>query len=145
MPAEWARHRATWLTWPRPEGISFPDKYEPVPAVYAAFIRELGAVEEVNVNVWHGEMEEWVRGLLRAHGCPLDAVRFHHFPSYEPWCRDHGPIFLLRTRGGVTERAVVDWDYNAWGNKYPPCDLDDAIHHAWRSSVVTHHFLAQLF
>ena len=22
---------------------------------------------------------------------------------------------------------MVDWDYNAWGNKYPPCDLDDAV------------------
>ena len=23
--------------------------------------------------------------------------------------------------------AVVDWDYNAWGNKYPPFDLDEVI------------------
>jgi len=127
MPAEWAPHHGTWLTWPRPEGISFPDKYEPVPAVYAAFIRELAAVEEVNINVWNADMEAWVRGLLKANGCPLDAVRFHHFPSYEPWCRDHGPVFLVRRRGGVGERAVVDWGYNAWGNKYPPCDLDDAV------------------
>ena len=28
---------------------------------------------------------------------------------------------------GRRERAVVDWGYNAWGGKYPPCDLDDAI------------------
>ena len=33
MPAEWEPHAATWLTWPRPDGISFPNKYEPVPAV----------------------------------------------------------------------------------------------------------------
>ncbi len=127
MPAEWARHHATWLTWPRPEGISFPDRYEPVPGVYAAFIRELAAVEEVNINVWHSEMEAWVRGLLGDHGCPLVNVRFHHFPAYEPWCRDHGPIFLERERGGRGERAVVDWAYNAWGGKYPPHDLDDAV------------------
>lgn len=127
MPAEWAPHHATWLTWPRPEGISFPGKYDPVPAVYAAFIRELVAVEEVHVNVWHGDMEEWVRGLLTTHRCPLDRVRFHHFPAYEPWCRDHGPIFLRRNHGGQGERAVVDWGYNAWGNKYPPCDLDDVV------------------
>jgi agmatine deiminase len=25
------------------------------------------------------------------------------------------------------EQAVVDWDYNAWGGKYPPFDLDDVI------------------
>ena len=35
MPAEWARHDATWLTWPRPEGISFPDAFENVPALWA--------------------------------------------------------------------------------------------------------------
>src|SRR6202011_4573589 len=23
--------------------------------------------------------------------------------------------------------AVVDWDYNAWGNKYPPFDLDEVV------------------
>jgi agmatine deiminase len=127
MPAEWERHEGTWLTWPRPEGISFPDKYEPVPEVYARFIRELGAVEKVHINVWHTEMEEWVRGLLTKHGCPLDPVSFHPFPAYEPWCRDHGPIFLKRISGEQPERAIVDWAYNAWGNKYPPCDLDDAV------------------
>ncbi len=127
MPAEWSAHHGTWLTWPRPEGISFPGKYEPVPGVYAAFIRLLVEVEEVNVNVWDAGMESWVRGLLREHRCPLERVRFHHFPAYEPWCRDHGPIFLVRERGGARERAVVDWGYNAWGNKYPPCDLDDAV------------------
>jgi len=127
MPAEWERHHGTWLTWPRPEGISFPGKYETVPPVYAELIRHLAAVEAVNINVWHAEMEAWVHGLLGKLGCPLDNVRFHHFPAYEPWCRDHGPIFLARTHEGRRERAVVDWDYNAWGNKYPPCDLDDAV------------------
>lgn len=127
MPAEWEPHDATWLTWPRPEGISFPDKYEPVPAVYAAFIRALTEVEEVNLNVWNGEKEAEVRAILSGLGCPLDRVRFHHFPAYEPWCRDHGPIFLVRERAGGRERAVVDWAYNAWGGKYPPCDLDDAV------------------
>ncbi|MDB6018944.1 MAG: agmatine deiminase [Pedosphaera sp.] len=127
MPAEWEPHAATWLTWPRPEGISFPDKYDTVPPVYAELIRHLVEVEEVNINVWNAEMEAWVRGLLQKNKTPLERVRFHHFPAYEPWCRDHGPIFLLRERGEKKERAVVDWGYNAWGNKYPPFDLDDAI------------------
>lgn len=127
MPAEWEPHASTWLTWPRPEGISFPDRYDAVPSVYAEFIRHLVAVEDVNINVWNAEKEDWVRGLLRDRGVPLDRVRFHHFPAYEPWCRDHGPIFLVRDRAGRRERAVVDWDYNAWGGKYPPFDLDDAV------------------
>lgn len=127
MPAEWERHAGTWLTWPRPEGISFPGKYETVPPVYAELIRHLTQVEDVNINVWNAEMEEWVRGLLKAERTPLERVRFHHFPAYEPWCRDHGPIFLVRDGAGGTDQAIVDWGYNAWGNKYPPFDLDDAI------------------
>ncbi len=127
MPAEWEPHAGIWLTWPRPEGISFPDRYDVIPPVYAAFIKELVEVEDVNINVWHAEMEAWVRGLLATHATPMERVRFHHFPAYEPWCRDHGPIFLLRDHQGRHERAIVDWGYNAWGDKYPPYDLDDAV------------------
>ncbi|MFN0066571.1 MAG: agmatine/peptidylarginine deiminase [Limisphaerales bacterium] len=127
MPAEWEPHAGTWFTWPRPEGISFPGKYAPVPGVYAELIRHLVAVEDVNINVWHAEMEAWVRGLLEGERVPLARVHFHHFPAYEPWCRDHGPIFVVRERVGRRERAVVDWGYNAWGGKYPPYDLDDAV------------------
>jgi agmatine deiminase len=50
-------------------------------------------------------------------------VFYHRVPSYEPWCRDHGPIFVKRDG----ELAIVDWGYNAWGGKYPPYDEDDAV------------------
>ena len=127
MPAEWEPHRGTWFTFPRPEGISFPGKFEAVPAVYAALFRELVKTEEVHLNVWDAEREACIRGLLEKERVPLERVTFHHFPAYEPWCRDHGPIFVVRDRHGRRERAVVDWGYNAWGGKYPPFDLDDAI------------------
>ena len=127
MPAEWEPHASTWFTWPRPEGISFPDRYDVVPPIYAELIRHLVQHEDVNINVWNADMEQTVRGLLTKHKTPLERVHFHHFPAYEPWCRDHGPIFLVREHNAQHERAVVDWGYNAWGGKYPPYDLDDAI------------------
>jgi agmatine deiminase len=129
MPAEWEPHAGTWFTWPRPDGISFPNKYETVPPVYAELIRHLAEVEEVNINVWNAEMEETARQLLQQHGAPAERLKFHHFPAHEPWCRDHGPIFVVRERRGEHQRAIVDWAYNAWGGKYPPYDLDDAIPH----------------
>ncbi|MGZ8900911.1 MAG: agmatine deiminase family protein [Limisphaerales bacterium] len=127
MPAEWEPHIGTWFTWPRPEGISFPEKYDTVPTVYAELIKQLVPVEEVHINVWNEEKEAVARALLRAHDTPLERVHFHHFPAYEPWCRDHGPIFIVREKDGVRERAIVDWGYNAWGGKYPPFDLDDDV------------------
>ncbi len=127
MPAEWEPHAATWLTWPRPDGVSVLGKYFTVPPVLAKFIRQLIQVEAVHLNVWDIEMESWVRGLLTGQGVPLDRVHFHHFPAREPWCRDHGPSFLVCEHGGVRERAVVDWAYNASGGRFLPFDLDDAI------------------
>ncbi len=127
MPAEWEPHAATWLTWPRPAGISFPGRYEVVPPIYAELIRHLVAVEEVHINVWDADMKARVRQTLNELNTPLARVHFHMFPAYEPWCRDHGPIFVSREYQGQHERAVVDWAYNAWGGKYPPYDLDDAV------------------
>ena len=74
---------------------------------------------------WMWSVGTFLNSLLE--GTPLERVRFHHFPAYEPWCRDHGPIFLVRDEQGQRQRAVVDWNYNAWGGKYPPFDLDDAV------------------
>src|ERR1051326_5593785 len=80
LPAEWEPHRGTWLTWPRPDGISFPDRYFAVPPVYAKFIRQLVQTEEVNVCVWDADTEVWVRELLTENDTPLERVLFHHFP-----------------------------------------------------------------
>jgi agmatine deiminase len=42
--------------------------------------------------------------------------------------RDHGPTFLTRrTRERGVELAAVDWDFNAWGGKYPPWNHDEKI------------------
>jgi agmatine deiminase len=58
-------------------------------------------------------------------GLSMERISFYRIPTNEPWCRDHGPIFL--TRDVDPRLAIVDWDYNAWGNKYPPCDLDEVV------------------
>ena len=119
MPAEWHPHAATWLSWPRPDGISFPDRYEEVLPTIGEMVRALAPHERVEINVRNDEVESIARKTIG----DLTNVRFHRFPSFEPWCRDHGPIFVKRNG----ELAVVDWAYNAWGGKYPPFDDDDAI------------------
>ncbi|PTY03638.1 agmatine deiminase [Verrucomicrobia bacterium LW23] len=131
MPAEWEPHTATWLTWPRPEGISFPDAFEPIPAMWALMAKELSVGEEVHINVFSPEHEPDIRTALEAAGIVIGKrVHLHPFPAHEPWCRDHGPIFVKRPgkdKESPSQLAVVDWDYNAWGGKYPPHDLDDAV------------------
>ena len=131
MPAEWEPHTATWLSWPRREGISFPDSFDCVMPALRAMVEALIESEQVCINICNGAHQAQAREVLR--GLPMEQISFHLVPTNEPWCRDHGPIFLTRDLDAqpATGRirrdklAVVDWDYNAWGNKYPPFDLDE--------------------
>ncbi len=126
MPAEWEPHRGTWLSWPHKEA-SWPGKFEPVPGIFAEMVRHLAPREEVHINVADAAFEAEVRSVLARHRVPAHNVFFHHHPTNDAWCRDHGPIFLQRQHGGAVEEAIVDWGFNAWGGKYPPFDLDDVV------------------
>ena len=125
MPAEWEPHAATWLSWPRREGISFPESYDAIPPVLSRLVDALADSEQVCINVRDADEEMLVRAQLAENRARVEHVRFFHIPTNEPWCRDHGPIFL--TRAEEPKVAVVDWDYNAWGWKYPPFDYDDDV------------------
>src|SRR5438067_703392 len=124
MPAEWEPHAATWLSWPRREGISFPDSFDRVMPALKQMVAALIESESVCINVINGAHEAEARAILDSlpH---QECVTYYEIPTNEPWCRDHGPIFL--TRAIEPKLAVIDWDYNAWGNKYPPFDLDEVV------------------
>jgi agmatine deiminase len=123
MPAEWEPHAATWLSWPLREGISFPDSFDRVLPTLRAMVQALVQSERVCINVCNDAHEAEARAAL--YDVDLARITFHRIPTNEPWCRDHGPIFL--TRDADPKLAVVDWDYNAWGGKYPPFDLDEVV------------------
>jgi len=125
FPAEFARHRATWLSWPHKEA-SWPDKIHTIFPYYAQFIKELTKSERVCINVIDGTMKSFAMGHLVEAGVDLSKVDFFFHPTNDAWCRDHGPAFLINEKA-EQRKIIVDWDYNAWGGKYPPHDLDDNI------------------
>ncbi len=126
MPAEWEPHEATWLSWPHKEA-SWPGAFEPVHGIFVEITKHLTESELVRINVADEDFAERVRKLLKQGGVNLDAVRFHFNPTDDAWVRDHGPIYVVREVDGKRERAINDWGYNAWGDKYPPYDLDDVV------------------
>lgn len=124
MPAEWERHEATWISWPHRDGQSFPESYDRVVPTLVKMAAALAESEILRINISSTEQEAEVRGLL-AKAAPTDRVEFYHNPTNEPWCRDHGPIFVKRSSDPSI--AVNDFGYNAWGGKYPPFDDDDVV------------------
>lgn len=125
MPAEWSPHQATWLSWPH-KRESWPGNFEPVEPVMVRFVAALAEHELVRINVLDAAHETHVAGLLDGE-VNAKNIRLHQFPTNDAWCRDHGAIFVTRRAGKTPEGLALDFRFNAWGGKYPPFDLDDAI------------------
>ncbi len=120
-PAEWEPHAATWLAWPH-NVESWPGKFEPVPEQFAQFVRTLASFEPVHINAGGDAVMSVARRLVG----DVPNVTLHDIPTNDAWCRDHGPSFLVSDRADAPP-ALVDWQYNAWGGKYPPFDSDNAV------------------
>ncbi len=125
FPAEFELHAATWLSWPHKEA-SWPGKIESIFNPYCLFIKALTEDEFVHINVANEEMKTFATEKLMSISVNLDKVKFYTHPTNDAWCRDHGPAFLIKP-GAEQPKIIIDWNYNAWGNKYPPFDLDDRI------------------
>jgi agmatine deiminase len=133
FPAEFHPHVATWLSWPHKEA-SWPGKIDSIYPQYCQFIRYLAESEIVRINVNDDAMKAFAMIHLRAAGVNLDKVEFFIHPTNDAWCRDHGPAFLINPLA-EQKKVIVDWNYNAWGGKYPPFDKDDII-----PTLIANHF-----
>jgi len=123
MPAEWEPQVAVWLSWPH-NLKTWPGHFRPIPAKFAEIVARISRFEEVRINIAQPlQARAW--SLITRARADLSKVTFHNHPVNDSWCRDHGPIFVKNDRTG--EVAVTDWDYNAWGGKYPPFDKDNTI------------------
>ncbi|MGE5379288.1 MAG: agmatine deiminase family protein, partial [Candidatus Saccharibacteria bacterium] len=123
MPAEWAMHDATWLSWPK-NLLTFPDGVlDGVERVYVQMVSALSKGERVKILVNDAEAEERVRGMLQRSDVLMDNVVLLRIRSADVWIRDYGPTFLLNEK--KPWRAAVKWRFNAWGGKYDDLLYDD--------------------
>ena len=121
MPAEWATHESTWLSWPK-NPLTFPPEILPkVEAAYVEMVDALAKGERVDLLVDDERSEEHVRSMLSAKN-----VDFHRIKSADVWMRDYGPIFVKRSRGKRAEVAATKWEFNSWGSKYDDLLPDNA-------------------
>jgi agmatine deiminase len=118
MPAEWTPHARCWMAWPCRaelwgEGMEAArDAYAEVALAIARFepvtmVAKPKSVPEVSLRTGSGS-----------------GVSVFSLPLDDSWMRDMGPTFVVDGSGQV---AGVDWQWNAWGNKYPDHDRDAEV------------------
>jgi agmatine deiminase len=125
MPPEWAAQEATWLSWPVEDPRHWAGgKRELIHAKFAEIAAAISLHQEVRINARHADHPGILAACNRARAVP-ERIRLFDHPHNDVWCRDHGPIFVSHRDTG--EVAVTDWEFNAWGGKFPPWDLDNMI------------------
>lgn len=117
FPAEWENHESTWLSYPHNE-VSWPGKIHTIYPYYHQFIKEVARGEIVNINVLDESMKQKVSFDLQHSDIAMDHIRLHLHPTNDAWCRDHGPAFIVN-KNSEHRKAIVNWQYNGWGGKYP--------------------------
>ncbi|UBM59770.1 agmatine deiminase family protein [Marinilongibacter aquaticus] len=124
FPAEWADHRATWLSFPH-NLDTWEDRLPRIYPAYLQFIKSLSLHERVCIAVGNPQTRATIEDQLAKYDVDQSRVDLFDFPTNDSWCRDHGPSFVVNKNTG--KKAIVNWGYNAWGGKYPPFDSDDAL------------------
>ncbi len=120
MPAEWQRHAATWLSWPRNDE-TWPHNLAEAQAEFVGLVRAIAAYEPVRVLAGPGRDEEDASRAL----ANIAQVSIVPIPTNDAWARDYAPTFTIDCQRW--ELIAVDWKYNAWGGKYPPFDDDQQV------------------
>jgi agmatine deiminase len=125
MPAEWASHRATWLSWPH-NLETWPTQLETVREVWLRMMQALAQGEEVSLLVNDDRTRYDVAARLEGIGAALENITILKVPTVDVWIRDYGPTFVTRP-AHEDPLALNDWIFNGWGRKYKAYEDDDRI------------------
>lgn len=127
MPPEWHPHSGTQLHWPANRETWPGMRLERVERVYLDIIETLHKFEPVHLFVPDEGYKEKVMSFLSTRSVDFNRITFHIHPINDVWARDCGPIFIRRKENGNEDFAITDWQYNAWGGKYPPFEDDNKL------------------
>lgn len=122
-PAEWEPQDAVWLSWPHREDL-WQGGLNELYGVYGRVAAAIAPHARVCVNA-AAALHSPIRRALSAAGVGEDCCRLYNHPTNDVWCRDHGPVFVQSVRNGSL--ILADWQFNAWGGKFAPWDLDNGI------------------
>lgn len=126
MPPEWHSHAATQLHWPSNRQTWPGERLQRVEEVYLNIIEVLHTHEPIHLFVEDETIQKRVLKLFNRRRINLQQITFHLQPINDVWARDCGPIFVRQLQGHE-KFAITDWEYNAWGEKYPPFEDDNRL------------------
>ena len=88
MPAEWAKHEATWISWPK-NPLTFPKEIiGSIEDTYCQMVRALTEGEIVKILVNDKASERAVTEKVEKAGAMMRRVKVMRIVSSDVWIRD---------------------------------------------------------
>jgi agmatine deiminase len=131
LPARFAPHRRTLLSWPCRADL-FGPLMDEARKEWAEVALGIARFEPVTVIVDPAQADEARRLLGLDPATAAGAIDLLTVPLDDSWIRDNGPIFVRDDEGQV---AMVHFGFDGWGEHFTPYDKDArvpaAIADAW--------------
>ncbi len=118
FPAEWEPQDGVLLAWPHPDSDWQPI-LEEISDVFVQLVRHIISYQTCLIAAPEPDR---VRDRLKAANLDLTRVQIYAIPTNDTWCRDFGPLTVLRDGGP----QLLDFGFNGWGNKFS-ADRDNRV------------------
>ncbi len=125
MPAETAAHERTVMCWPARREL-YGQLMADAEAAHAEVALAIAGYEPVTMIAAPGA------GPAAQERCG-DRVEVLELPIDDSWFRDTGPIYVVS--GDGRRRVALDWEFNAWGGKFPPWERDSEVARRWADNA----------
>ena len=120
-PAEWEKQSATWLAFPHNKTNWYGERGVKIRKFYVELIRNITEFQPVNLLLPSKSfLTDEEKTALANRPFP---VNFIVIKTNDIWIRDYGPFFMKKG----DKKVIVETQFNAWGAKFPPWGLDNAI------------------
>ena len=120
-PAIWEPHEGTWLAWPH-------NKYTPgyqlkLEKLWLDMTGALMPNENVHIIAYDEQHQNHIEQQIKYFFGEIKNIYFHIIQTSDMWICDIGAVFVVDKNGN---EAVVDWNFNGWGNRYD-YDIDAKV------------------
>jgi len=122
-PPEWQEHKSTWFSFPHNLNEWNEARLETIQDWFISLYDLILGYEDVDLIFTNQDLLNSAEQKLKALKKKKFELRTYMIPNNDIWIRDYGPFFIKN--GEETE--ILDFGFNAWGEKFPPWDLDNQV------------------
>ena len=127
-PAEWEKQKATWLSYPHNLKEWGNQRIKKIRAFYKDLISKILDFQDVNLIFADEELlNEIETQLIVSQQKKKHKLKRIIIPNNDIWIRDYGPFFIETKEKKKKKSLLLDFEFNSWGGKFPPWDLDNNV------------------